>query len=457
MTSIILRNNLGVPTDDRTSSVFPDYTHDIIWVGSATGWLHKITGVFRGVPTEVTTGGFPVAISGNALTSPVYDGISGNVFVGDYGGFFYRVNPSTGAVIASGQVDHGAGLVAGPIVDATTGKVYVFSSSDGSTSCAVNVPCAAVYLFPVGFGAGSTGTKALVGSSRVGPPNPNPLYDGGFDSNYFASGNATGNLYVCGNTAGPPILYKIPIALGVMGAVVNGPPLANATTPCSPVTDIANPNATPNANEWIFASVQASGLGNSCASSGCVMHFVDKPWAASTNYVVGQQVIDTHFQVQTVRIAGKSRATVPAWSAVVGATTADNTVRWLNQGPVAAFYATWAATHAYALNQEIVDSNGNIQLVTTAGTSKAGVHPAWSAVPNIITADNSVRWRNVGPNATASLAATGGASGMVMDNTIPATTLAGASQVYYSTLGNQVCGSTGTGGCAVQASQSALQ
>src|SRR5580658_5544034 len=35
MTTIILQDGLAVPTDDRTSSVFPDYGHDVIWVGGA--------------------------------------------------------------------------------------------------------------------------------------------------------------------------------------------------------------------------------------------------------------------------------------------------------------------------------------------------------------------------------------------------------------------------------------
>lgn len=46
----------------------------------------------------------------------------------------------------------------------------------------------------------------------------------------------------------------------------------------------------------------------------------------------GQQVLDTLFQIQTIRVGGTSRATTPPWSLVVGATTADNAVRWLNQG-----------------------------------------------------------------------------------------------------------------------------
>ena len=35
MTSIFLRDGAGVQTDDITSSAFPDYPHDLIWVGGA--------------------------------------------------------------------------------------------------------------------------------------------------------------------------------------------------------------------------------------------------------------------------------------------------------------------------------------------------------------------------------------------------------------------------------------
>jgi hypothetical protein len=63
----------------------------------------------------------------------------------------------------------------------------------------------------------------------------------------------------------------------------------------------------------------------------------------------------------------------------------------------------------------------------------------------------------LGAIATAALAAAGGTSGIIVDNTVAPGTLAGASQIYFSTLGSQACGSSGTGGCAVQASQPVLQ
>lgn len=62
-------------------------------------------------------------------------------------------------------------------------------------------------------------------------------------------------------------------------------------------------------------------------------------------------------------------------------------------------------------------------------------------------------------SATTGLAVTGGASGTIIDNNSSST---GASQIYFSSLANESCagnGTTGsgTGGCAVQATQSTLK
>ena len=464
MTTILLKNGLGVAVDDTTSSVFPDYSHDIIWVGGAAGWLHQITGVFRGTPAEVNTGGFPVQLSTTAafLSSPAHDRTSGLVFVGDSNGFLYSVsNASPPTVVKSGQLDHGTGLVTGPIVDSTAEKVYVFSSSDGSTTCTGAAPCAAVYLLPALFMTGATGTKAAVGVSRVAPA-PNPMYTGSFDSTYRASANATGNLYVCGNTAGAPNIYQIPITAGAMGTVITGGPVSGSTTKCSPVTDVSNPNATGGINEWIFASVQLNGLGNNCAATGCIMNFLVQPWLPSHAYTVGQQILDTNLHVQVVRVAGTSRTAAqghPNWNTATDGSTTDGTngLRWTNQGPHAANHPAWIASHAYAAGFLILDSNNNVEWVQTAGTSKTGTHPTWSPTINGATTDGGVRWRNLGPVATRSLLTTGGTSGLIIDNTVGSGTMAGSSQIYFSTLGNQTCTTSGgTGGCAVQASQSGL-
>jgi hypothetical protein len=70
--------------------------------------------------------------------------------------------------------------------------------------------------------------------------------------------------------------------------------------------------------------------------------------------------------------------------------------------------------------------------------------------------DGTVTWTNAGVLPSSALPAAGGTSGIIIDNTVQ--TLTGASQVYFSTLSNQTCTTSGTtGGCAVQASQSALK
>jgi hypothetical protein len=55
----------------------------------------------------------------------------------------------------------------------------------------------------------------------------------------------------------------------------------------------------------------------------------------------------------------------------------------------------WAASTVYAAGQSIVDTNGNIQTVTTGGTSGA-TQPVWplatGATPNPTTTDGSVVW-----------------------------------------------------------------
>jgi hypothetical protein len=187
------------------------------------------------------------------------------------------------------------------------------------------------------------------------------------------------------------------------------------------------------------------------------MNFKDTPWLASTYYAAGQEVIDSNFNIQVVGVAGVSGDTAPSWSTSLGDPTPDGTVQWLDQGTVSAVTpAAWIANHTYPQNTLILDSNNNIELATTLGTS-AGAAPSWRASAGAATADNTVRWKNLGPIATSTLAAAGGTSGIIIDNTVGSGTLAGASQVYFSTLSNQACGMSGRGGCAVQASQSALQ
>jgi hypothetical protein len=472
-TSIALPNLSLANDTDTNSSVFYDYADDVAYVGDDSGLLHKFTPVFKGQLAEVRTG-WPVQVSPNpgatALTDPVYDSGSGNVFVEDKGGFLYRVSSTTGVVTQSGQLDFsvefdggGPGFVQGPIVDSTAGFVYAFATSDGSERCPVGVggaDCSAVYQLPTNFSPTSTGSEALVGTSSVEPTPPNPLYIGAFDSTYENSVNARGNLYVCGNTGGPPILYQVAIQGNVLGHVTPGPVLSTSTsTPCSPVTDVLNLNSSGGATERLFASAQNGGGSSACSSGGCIFNFTDTPWQASTVYTVGQEILDSNLHIEVVAgVTGPSGATVPFWTTSPGANTTDGGVTWLFQGALSVFTpAAWVPNNPYIKGAIILDPNGNIQLVTTSphGGSSGGTIPTFNATAGGTTTDGTIIWTNVGAIATAALAATGGTSGIIMDNTVGFGVLPGASQIYFSTLSGG-CGS-GTDGCAVQASQSALQ
>ncbi len=477
MTSTVLTDASSTPHPDTRSSVFYDYNSDTAYVGDDGGWLHQFHPVFNGIPSEVRAAGWPVRVSlvnPTPLTSPVFDQVSGRVFVADVGGFAYRVGPNTAFVAtSSGPLDvssaeGGIGIVQGPVVDSTAEAVYVFSSADGSAGCIGGADCTAVFTLPVNFASGATGTKTVVGAStKFGTAVPKPMYIGAFDAAYQNSVNASGNLYVCGNTGGPPILYQVGVTAGALGTVLPGPVLSNSTTPCSPVTDVFNPNNPGGATEWVYASVRANGTSANagtflvpkvCAPTGCITNFKDTPWIASHAYVVGQEVLDTHLQIQAVMTAGTSGGTTPVWSTTKGSTTTDGGVTWLNQGVLSAFTAAWAPNTFYAPGAEVFDSNGNVELETKSpGATSGPTPPVWpTAVGGTVNETaGGPHWLNVGPIATYGLKATGGTSGMVIDNMVE--TLAGASQIYFSTLSDQVCGTSGTGGCAVQVSQSILK
>src|SRR5207302_501515 len=117
----------------------------------------------------------------------------------------------------------------------------------------------------------------------------------------------------------------------------------------------------------------------------------------------------------------------------------------------------WVTNKVYGLNNRVIDSNGNVEIVTVAGTSGGPTHPVWSTVPGANTVDGSVTWQNLGAYTVPALRANSGSSGIIIDNAVSSGTMPGASQVYFSTLADQACTVGGTGGCAVQASQSKLQ
>ena len=54
--------------------------------------------------------------------------------------------------------------------------------------------------------------------------------------------------------------------------------------------------------------------------------------------------------------------------------------------------AAWTASHSYSQYKEIRDSNGNVEVATTGGTSGSGSHPTWPNTQGGTVTDGSVTW-----------------------------------------------------------------
>jgi hypothetical protein len=131
------------------------------------------------------------------------------------------------------------------------------------------------------------------------------------------------------------------------------------------------------------------------------------PWQASTQFVAGQLILAGN--IQAVLIGGTSGANAPNFGEP-GSTTIDNAVTWTSLGN-----SPWQPSFAYAAGQAIIDPYGNVQFVSTAGTSGKSM-PAWSQQSGQSTADNSVTWTNAGhanwqPNTAFS------SSNLIVDST----------------------------------------
>jgi len=438
--------------NDTNSSPFLDYSGDTIYVGDDAGALHKFTPIFHGgTPAEVTTA-WPVTVaSGLKLSSPVFDSVSGRVFVGSgfsgtTGTQLFAVTASTGVVAGtSSSLGKGQGIVSGSLVDPSVSKLFVFVGNDGSTSC-FTAACSAVYQFATNFTSGS-GTKAVVGTAE------SPLYLGSVDHAYFTSG--TGDLMVCGGStfgAPAPTLYRVPITAGVMStSSVSGPSFATSNVACSPVTDVFNPAAN---LDRVFASVPTTGDGPSCASGGCIMSLLDNHWQPSTAYSIGQTILDSANNTEIAVSAGTSGSTTPFWMNTCGGETTDGGITWANAGFLTPVTPQGWSHSVFNSGFSILDSNNNLECALVNSGMTGTSAPTWNATLGGITHDSAQTWRNVGTITSHSLPASGGTSGLIIDNVVAPGAL-GTSDVYFSTLGTT--GTCGAGnGCAVQASQSGL-
>jgi len=183
--------------NDTYSSPFYDYSGDNLYVGDDSGNLHQFTGVFGGSPAE-SGSPWPVTLtSGTKVSSPVYDLNFGYVEVGDFGGYFYFVTASTGAVGKTGSF--GDVIADAPLVDGTHGETLAFVTTGGTN---YGNGTNSVVEFDTLYGVPSASSGYVsVGTGGAGYY----LYAGRYDNVYYETTTrnvtgAGGNLYVVGNT-----------------------------------------------------------------------------------------------------------------------------------------------------------------------------------------------------------------------------------------------------------------
>ena len=172
---------------DSNSAPFYDYQNDVLYVGDDVGAVHKFINVFKGAPSEQTTGGWPATTdttSGRVLTAPIYDGVTGLVVVADartsnfstHGGRVYSIS-STGTVVASAQLADTPGFQDAPVVDGLAAKIYAFATLDtGGTNTGI-------FQLPINFAAAATGVEATAGTGNT----TRTLFAGDFDQAYYDS------------------------------------------------------------------------------------------------------------------------------------------------------------------------------------------------------------------------------------------------------------------------------
>lgn len=246
------------------SSPWVDYAHDVAYVGADDGKLYKITGVFRGTPA-LAGAPWPVTVSGGLqLSAPVVEFVSGKIFVGDSAGVLKAVDAATGTLSSNtllvGSSGLGGSIVDPAIVASGHGTVFAFSGNDGTGAVVVQADLQLTELARARVGRGGASGTLI------------NLHTGAFDNEYYDN-PSTGSLLVCGtldSSSPKPALYSFGFSgITLVTSPASGPiQLGNSAAECSPLTEMFNPNITPNKDNLFV------GVAGQCVTGqagGCVM------------------------------------------------------------------------------------------------------------------------------------------------------------------------------------------
>jgi hypothetical protein len=412
--------------NDTFSSPFYDYTHDELYVGDDSGNLHQFTGVFNGTPAESLTSGLPwVNLGSSKLSSPVYDSSSGYVIVGDFGGTLHSVTAATGVVHGT-QTGVGDVIADAPLVDGSNGILFAFVTSGIYAYSGYN----AVYELSTGFTGCTFGVSpcypGVVALSTTNANSGYYLYAGTFDNVYYESSSPpSGNIYVVGNTGATTggVLYRIGISGGGMTGVTSVATVTAAAHPWpSPATEFCNPTSAGTPCGALFAS-----------GSGCTVSTSSKTITCTTaNFAaadVGAAIFGTDIP------AG---ATVATYTSPTSITISANGTGSTSTGTVTVEVTTSGTDYLFF----------SVNRGTGCSSSGAGTGCILSYnVTNPASPPQAGSGLGVTTPITNGCWATGA---LVIDNSVPSGTFAGASQVYSVELNGSAAGYPGTltnGGC----------
>lgn len=147
-----------------------------------------------------------------------------------------------------------------------------------------------------------------------------------------------------------------------------------------------------------------SGCGNGAPlpiASSCTLNSVPTYtiWSSTHTFGAAAQVIDSNGNLEWTSAGGTSGGSQPTWNATISGTVSDGTVTWKNLGPITVQYDFWKVRHIFAGNRIIKDSNGNLQVATTPGTS-GDVVPTWNTTLLGTTTDGTAIWTLVSTTPT---------------------------------------------------------
>ncbi len=294
---------------DSYSSVWVDYQDDVAFVGTDDGSLHQIQNIFCTTasciaspvaPTEITTGGWPVALAGaGPLTSPVEDFNDVIYVAGANSGLLYAVT-STGKVSTSNQSFMPNSIVDGPMLDidgnGITQALYWFSNShSAATNPTVQQPqfvqTNSALTTINNYSLLLNGTQAWGGTAVA-------VHSGTFDDAFY--NNRNGNMWACGWWQDSIYPGNLPNTLSIIRFGINGTTVTPDTSDvyaqmspeyvnppnlktCSPLTEVLD---SAGADHIFASSYYGTALGPCIAGASCIAGFTIGPAASPAAYTL---------------------------------------------------------------------------------------------------------------------------------------------------------------------------